>query len=188
MNLRNTPSNDESLLENFQNGGSQAFEILVQRHAPKAYRIAHRVLNNPSEAEDIVQNAFLKLWQRPHLCDKSRGKKFTSWFFRVIVNACLDSNKRHRTLSLDAFDPSYSESLNPHIPFNNKSQKQRLLKDLIAELPSRQGMALTLCFYEGFSNQEASNSMGVSLKALESLLMRAKSSLKLSLKQQSLSS
>ena len=125
----------------------------------------------------MVQDAFLKLWERPDSWRPDGGSAFTTWFYRVVVNLCLDRKKKKQTLPL-ADDlpvpderPSQEENV---IEF----QQQKQLETQIAFLPQRQRTALNLCFYEGLSNQEAAEIMGVRLKALQSLLMRAKVTLK----------
>lgn len=181
MDLGNTQNDDESLLEKFQNGDSTAFERLVERHAPKASRIAQRMLFNRAEAEDIVQNAFLKLWQRPHLCDARRGGGFAPWFYRIVVNACHDSNRRYRSVPFDA-EAMDRQGFASHAGTREQAERRAILRDWITQLPARQKTALTLCFYEGFSNEEAAKIMGLGLKAFQSLVMRAKESLKLGAK------
>lgn len=154
-----------------------AFACLVQRHADRYYRLAYRLLHDRQEAEDVVQEAFVRLWERPALWDVRKNTQFTTWFYRVIVNACHDRLRRRRTVPDDVLtfhaDPSprQDETLQAR-------QEQQALKEGLHALPERQRTALVLCFYEGLSNQQAADAMGVPLKALQSLLMRAKTTLK----------
>lgn len=172
---------DNVLLERLTRGDHAAFTQLVQRHTTRFYRVAYRFIRNRSETEDIVQDAFLKLWEKPHLWQAGKNTAFTTWFYRIVVNQCLDYAKKKRPVALE--DDSWVEdSRQSHEQELLDHEKQRALEQAIAQLPERQRVALTLCFYEGLSNQEAADIMRVRLKALQALLMRAKTELKNTLK------
>jgi RNA polymerase sigma-70 factor, ECF subfamily len=148
---------------------------------PRFFRVAYRFIGNRSETEDMVQDAFLKLWERPGLWQSDRNTAFTTWFYRIVVNQCLDYHKKKRPLQL--LDESWIEDeRQTHEDDMLDKEKQHLLEERIAHLPERQRTALNLCFYEGLSNLEAADIMGVRLKALQALLMRAKATLKQELK------
>jgi RNA polymerase sigma-70 factor (ECF subfamily) len=172
---------DESLLRRIQDGDHEAFAALVHRYAKRFYAVAYRIVHDRDDAEDLVQSAFLKLWERPELWDQGKQTKFTTWFYTVVTNLCLDHAKRKRPLPLsDEIEladgaPSQDDLL-------DGKQRRAVLDRLIRRLPERQQLALNLCFYEELSNQEAADVMGVNLKALQSLIMRAKTTLKERLK------
>lgn len=168
---------DEELMTRIKRGDRDSFSDLVTRHTQRYYSLAYRMLANREEAEDTVQESFLMLWQSPGKWDGGRNTKFTTWFYRVVTNACLDRKKKARTLPLDdGFDPP-DESGGAEEIVEMKRRKEDI-DTHIAELPLTQQTALTLCYYEGVSNREAADIMGVGVKALESLLMRAKASLR----------
>lgn len=168
---------DQELLALIQDGSHQAFAELVQRHTARFYRLAYRYVQNRETAEDLVQDAFLGLWENPASWRPDRNSKFTTWFYRVVVNLCLDWQKKKRPMPLDEDLPLVDER-EPVDDAMIRIQEQRLLEKEIAALPERQRTALNLCFDEGLTNQEAAESMGVNLKALQSLIMRAKTTLK----------
>ena len=168
---------DHELLALIQDGNGQAFAALVERHTDRFYRLAYRYLQNKETAEDVVQDAFLKLWENPALWQPERKTKFTTWFYRIVVNLCLDQRKKKKN------EPLEDETLVPdeRAPADEmmmREQQQRIMEEQIAALPERQRTALNLCFDEGLSNQEAAEVMGINLKALQSLIMRAKTTLK----------
>jgi RNA polymerase sigma-70 factor (ECF subfamily) len=117
------------------------------------------------------------LWERPALWDQRKHTKFTTWFYTVVTNLCLDHTKRKKPLALpeeiELVDgrPGQEDVL-------HQKQQRAWLDRVIHGLPERQQLALNLCFYEGLSNREAADIMGVNLKALQSLIMRAKTTLK----------
>jgi RNA polymerase sigma-70 factor (ECF subfamily) len=168
---------DHELLALIQDGNGQAFATLVERHTERFYRLAYRYLQSKAAAEDVVQDAFLKLWENPAIWQPERNSKFTTWFYRVVVNLCLDLRKRKTPVALDEEIPLIDDR-EPVDDTMVKIQEQKALEREIAALPERQRMALNLCFDEGLSNQEAAAVMGVKLKALQSLVMRAKTTLK----------
>ena len=172
---------DHELLAHIQEGDGQAFAILVERHTERFYRLAYRYLQSKAAAEDVVQDAFLKLWENPASWQPERNSKFTTWFYRVVVNLCLDLRKKKGAVGLDNA-PELVDEREPVDEAIMRTQEQLMLEKEIASLPDRQRTALNLCFDEGLSNQEAAEIMGLNLKALQSLIMRAKTTLRERLK------
>lgn len=168
---------DESLVQRIREEKHEAFAELVNRHSRRFYGIAYRFLFNKDDAEDIVQEAFLKLWERPEIWDKSKQAKFTTWFYKVVTNLCLDHNRKKKPIPLSAEVQLVDNRPGQEVLLQDR-QKQALLVRFIRELPERQQLALNLCFYEGLSNREASEIIGVKVKALQSLIIRAKTTLK----------
>ncbi len=91
---------DHELLSLIKNGSRLAFAELVQRHSDRFYRLAYRYVQSRETAEDVVQDAFLKLWENPGRWQPERASKFTTWFYRIIVNLCLDWQKRKQPVEL----------------------------------------------------------------------------------------
>lgn len=165
---------DESLMARVCSGDHGAFSMLVRRHTKMFFAAAYRMCGNADEAEDIVQEAFLKLWHNPRAWDNARGAKFTTWFYRVVTNHGIDTmRKKKKTVGDEVFD-AMSDGRASQLEVMSAREEQEALEAAIQALPERQKMALNLCFYEGLSNKEAAEIIGVGLKGLESLLMRAK--------------
>ena len=173
---------DESLICQIQEGSHEAFAILVDRHLNRFYRIAYRFVSSKDDAEDIVQEAFLKLWDRPNLWNPGKGDKFTTWFYRVVINLSLDHRKKKKLMRLPE-DIEFADENPDAEVLLDVHQKQAVLERFIQDLPERQQLAVNLCFYEGLSNNEAAQIIGVKVKALQSLVMRAKTTLKYNVKQ-----
>lgn len=169
---------DESLVQRVQNGEHEAFAQLVRRHTNLFFKAAYRMCANENEAEDIVQDAFLKFWKKPEAFDADKGVKFTTWFYRVVTNLAIDHMRRKKPQTdpvvLD-FMPDDRDGVEEMM---EQQEREDALEVAIQALPERQKMALNLCFYEGLSNKDAAEILGVGVKALESLLMRAKKTLK----------
>ncbi len=168
---------DESLMGRIKAGDSLAFATLVRRHNEKYYRLAYRYTVKREEAEDIVQSAFIKLWENPNLWNPERGVRFTTWFYRIVINLCLDGKKKHTEASVSEFLEVADENPDPESRIASR-EKLRFLKREISDLPPNQKTALILCFYEELSHGEAARVMNTSVSALRSLLARAKTTLK----------
>jgi len=172
---------DHKLLALVQEGSHPAFAELVRRHTERYYRLAFRYLQNREAAEDMVQDAFLKLWEDPNRWHADKNTKFTTWFYRVVVNLCLDLHKKKQPSELNEDMPIIDDRESADEAMQRK-QQQIALEGAIAALPERQRTAINLCYDEGLSNQDAADVMAINLKALQSLVMRAKATLKERLK------
>lgn len=169
---------DEGLMARVQTGDQQAFATLVRRHTNRFFGCAYRMTAHVQEAEDVVQDAFIKLWNNPKSWDGVNGAKFTTWFYRVVTNTALDALRRRKPQAgADVLDYMSDGRDNAETKLQD-AEEESAVEDAIQSLPERQKAALNLCFYEGLSNKDAADIMGVSVKALESLLMRAKASLR----------
>ena len=169
---------DECLMMLIVEGNHDAFSVLVHRHSSRFFRTAFRYCSNAEEAEDIVQDAFIKLWTRREKWNPKKQAKFTTWFYRVVTNQALDHLRRKKpeTMKIDLslfVDGKETQDIKLIM-----SEEQRALECAIQNLPERQQTALNLCFYDGLSNKDAAYIMNIGVKAVESLLMRAKKNLK----------
>jgi RNA polymerase sigma-70 factor (ECF subfamily) len=175
-----TELDDEVLLTSLLKGDHSAFVALVERYGQKAYVIAYRFVGDRDESEDIVQTAFLKLWERPGMWSPEMDCHFSSWFFRTVVNLCLDWRKKKRPVLNNEYIIRTISKANQEKQLIH-TQQQALLEFQIAALPERQRVAINLSYSCGLSNREAAEVMGVSLRSLQSLVMRAKTTIKANL-------
>lgn len=168
---------EAKLLECVLKGDHNAFAVLVQLYAKEAYAVAYRFVCDRDEAEDIVQTAFLKFWERPAMWNPEFESRFKTWFFRIVVNLCLDWRKKKKPLlNGESYECLMAESGQEEQFL--LTERQALLEVQIKALPKRQRVAINLSYASGLSNKEAAEVMGVSLRSLQSLLMRAKSTIK----------
>lgn len=177
--MASTEDSDESLMALIRQGSHQAFSILVRRHTDRFFAAAFRMTSNRTEAEDLVQDAFLKLWNKPDIWKEGKGAKFSTWFYRILVNQNIDRlRKTQKMVSDNSMLPFVADGRIDPEHETAMTEEQIRIERALSALPERQKTALTLCFYEGLSNADAADAMGVKLKALESLLMRAKTGLR----------
>jgi RNA polymerase sigma-70 factor (ECF subfamily) len=166
---------DEELMRRVAGGDEPAFRMLARRCVPPAIRLARRILGNPADAEEVVQEAMLRVWTTaPRWRPQAR---FRTWLYRVVVNLCLNRKRRAPFASLaDAGDPA---DPGPNAAAQmQRDQRDRAIADAVARLPERQGAAIVLTYHEGFSNAETAAVLGTTRSAVETLLVRAKQSLR----------
>lgn len=168
---------DEELIQLITEKDHSAFSELVRRYSSKFYSTAYRILMNRSDSEDMVQEAFLKIWNEPDLWDSSYNTKFTTWFYRVIINQCLDYKRKKSYRNHEEYTESPSTQFDTDDIVENMS-KSELINSCIKGLPERQQIALNLFYYDNLSIAEAAEIMELKPKGMESLVLRAKENLK----------
>ncbi len=172
-----TPNSEAAaLMARIRQGDQDAYTILVRRHGQRLYGLARHMCGGTGEAEEVVQEVCLRLWQRPEAWDPEKGS-FTAWLDRVAVNACLDHLRRRKwhggTVSDEWADPT------PDVVASlMQQQEQQAVRDAIQLLPPRQRAALLLVEYRGLGQAAAAADMGLSVEALESLLARGRRKLR----------
>jgi len=169
------PDDDAALVLRVGEGDVGAYRELVRRYAPKLLRFAERLLRDGSEAEDVVQETFLRLWQRAR--DYVPDARVTTWLHRITHNLAVDRLRaRGRLKPLPDEEEMPISARQPSL----LDEKRRVvaLNDAIAALPERQAAAVTLVHLHGLSGKEAAEVLGVGAEAIESLLARARRTLK----------
>ncbi|MDX2204753.1 MAG: sigma-70 family RNA polymerase sigma factor [Hyphomicrobiaceae bacterium] len=175
-------SEDEAaLLARAAAGEAEAFRALVGRHLPTAIGIARRMLRDEAEAEDVAQEALLRLWRHAGTLELGAGG-VRPWLRRVVSNLCIDRVRAARNVAV--------VDTVPEVPTPASQVRQLAEQDLarrvnaaLQALPERQRLALTLFHYEGMSQIEVGEVLRVSDEAVESLLARARRTLKAALKE-----
>lgn len=164
---------DAALLERFAAGDQSAARELTDQLLPGALRQAWRMLSDQTEAEDVAQEAMMRLWRQ---ADKWRAgeARISTWLYRVVHNLCIDRlRKRRPQVAIDDApepvdpDPSVLERM-------AETEQAKAVATAIAKLPGRQRQALVLRHFEGYSNPEIGAAMDCSVEAVESLLARAR--------------
>jgi len=169
---------DYALLRRVARGETAALAELIRRHQTRLYQVAYRLLNDPVEAEDALQEVFLKVYEHAHRFEPRAS--VSAWLHRITANHCLNLlRQRHPHESLDQDEA-------PGVPDPGATPLQALeeqdlagrLEKLLEALPEKQRRALILKRFGGLSYQEIAAELGVSAQAVDGLLKRARQFLK----------
>jgi len=166
---------NDALLVLFANGDAAAARALTLRLTPRVLAFAHRMLDNRAEAEDVAQEAMLRLWKvaRDWRQDQAR---VSTWLFRVAANLCTDQLRRRRSVPLDGI--AEPEDGHPGVLARMIENDRALaLEAALAQLPERQRQAVILRHLKRFTNPEIAEMMEIGVKSVESLTARGKRSL-----------
>ncbi len=167
---------DEDLVRRVGQGDPAAIQALVARKLPRMLALAHRMLGDPVEAEDVAQEAMLRAWKNAPGWKPGKAR-FDTWLHRVGLNLCYDRLRRRREVVTD----TPPEQTDP-APGADRGIEAAQLGDRVnaalARLPERQREAIVLCHYQELGNIEAAGLMDVSVEALESLLSRGRRALR----------
>jgi len=131
----------EELIEEAKTGDVHAFRKIINDHQSYAYAIAIRFLYDECDAEDVVQESFMRIWN--HLQDFDPKKKFTTWMYKIVVNLCYDkvksNNRRNRIFER----------------LNSRSPETKLMdKNFVEELTTRETIEFIKCFADGLSEKQ----------------------------------
>jgi RNA polymerase sigma-70 factor, ECF subfamily len=169
-------ASDESLMTLVAQGDQRAFRVLMGRNMGLAIRVAQRVVGNAAEADDIGQEAFLRVWKRARSFDP-RIARFTTWLYRIVLNLALDRIRKQAPLPIDDALEVTADHPEP-LAVMIEDEERQAVAEAMSALPERQRIALILFHMEGLSMSRAAQAMNVSEKAFESLLIRGRSALK----------
>jgi len=171
---------DLALVDRTVCGDRGAFESLVRRHERRVYRVSLAVLGNAEDAEEAMQDAFVKAYR--HLGQFRRESKFTTWLTRITINAALEKRSLRRdSVPLDeaqlAAELPAQRTENWHADPEKLYGKQELrgrVEEAIRALPEIYREAFVLRDVEEMSAEEAAESVGITVGALKSRLLRAR--------------
>jgi RNA polymerase sigma-70 factor (ECF subfamily) len=170
---------DADLLAAYAGGEARAARVLVARLGPRALAQATRMLGDPAEAEDVTQEAMLRLWRQAPRWQPGAARVST-WLTRVVLNLATDRLRRRRFLPLDAALGPGREPADARPGAEaglRAAERARALRAALAGLPERQAQAVALRHLEGLSNPDIAAVMDVSVEAVESLTARGRRAL-----------
>jgi RNA polymerase sigma-70 factor (ECF subfamily) len=173
--LKRAPDPDAELVARSKKGDLGAFEELVKRHQRPLFSYVYRMLGNPDEAEELTQVALVRSW------DKLKGfkgnSKFKTWLYRIATNLCINKVTRRKPTAELPETLVGPETHEPEAEYRRR-QREQVVKAAIDCLPAEQRSALVLSVYENMRSSEIARAMGKSVRAVDSLLFRAKVNLR----------
>ena len=169
---------DTHLMLRAATGDEEAFAELFERHYARAVNIAYRSTGDRDLAEDIAMDAFARIYESR--ASFRASAKFTTYLYRVVVNLTINAAKRSRIVRQDPLEDGVLAAPAAADPSAQaeRAEVARVVRDAVLALPPNQRLALILTRYEGMSYESAAEAMRVSVKAVESLLHRAKANLR----------
>lgn len=171
--------NDRELLQNVADGDGSALRMLYARHAERVYNTALSYLQIEADAEEVTQDVFAKAWRAS--AKFKAESQVTTWLYRITVNTSLTAlKKRQRRGFLGSLSTATNDPPDFHHPGVKLEEREtnRALFAAIYRLPDRQKTAFVLSFVEELPRQQVADVMGLTRKAVEGLLMRAKKGLR----------
>lgn len=174
--VKSAVESDDNLVARIALRDHDAMRMAADQHAQLVWRVAYRMLGDAAEAEDVAQESLLKLWNHADRW-RANGPGIAAWLKRVTINQCLDRLRRRRFNS-DEDVPERADDTPIASAQIEAVETGRAVKDCIEALPDRQRAAVILTYYEEQQNNHAAESLDMQLKAFESLLFRARASLR----------
>lgn len=182
-----------ALIEDIKNKDDKAFDELVLMYMKKAYSVAFRFMRNDGDAQDMVQEAFLKVYI--NIGSYNKKYNFSSWFYRILINCCinalkkrsrrrflLDSWEKDKTLEIEKLEIGKDNSIRDPEEDLIRKEKNKIIMDGVYALPEKQRDILMLYDIEGFSQNEISDILNIPLGSVMSRLFYGRKRLKKYLK------
>lgn len=171
---------DEAVFRTVQGGIQEAFAVLVERYQRRAFAVALRVLGNRAEAEDAVQQAFLRLYESRAAF--SPRWRFNTWFYRILTNTCIDRLRRMQsTRSVGGLEPSTADTPEQILV---RREEGALLRAALAAVPVEARIVLTLYYGEGRTYREVAAIRGIAVNTVKTHLRRGRAALRRTLRAQ----
>jgi RNA polymerase sigma-70 factor, ECF subfamily len=167
---------DRSLMARIVERDRMAFTMIAERHATIALGLAQRIVRNTADAEDVVQESLTRLWVFADRWNPDAAR-FSSWFYRIVTNQAISKLRRKTNESIDSIEEPSDATPGPHAQLAGREIGQAIERAM-SRLPDRQRAAIALCYDQGLSCAEAAEAMDVSVGTMESLLFRARRSLR----------
>lgn len=168
-------ASDEELMAGVAAGSEPDFRRLAERHLSRILSLAGRITRNPADSEEIAQEALLRVWV--HAARWRPKAAFRTWLYRIVVNLCLDRARRPAFAALDDVAEPIDPGPDPARQAES-AEMTRIVAAAVTELPKRQRAAIALTHFEGLSDVEAADVLGTSVGGVESLLVRARRTLR----------
>ena len=170
------PVAEAALLEAYAGGDTAAAHSLATRLTPLVYGHACRMLNDPGEAEDVAQEAMLRLWRHAPNWDARGAASIRTWLYRVTANLCVDRLRKVRPDMLPEDHELVDDAPSAEAQLQAKARRMAL-QDALMQLPDRQRQAVILRHLDGLGNPEIAQIMDIGPRAVESLTARGKRAL-----------
>lgn len=164
---------DEILIQQIAQGSTDALGILYDRYGRLIYALGVKITGDAGQAEEIVQEVFLRVWQGANNYDSTRGKVFT-WLFTIAHNLCIDAVRRRKSRP-QAASPSPDSDQDPvlMVPDSNpesnieetvwSNEIARAVRDALQQLPPEQSRVIEMSYFQGLTHKQIAERLGLPL-------------------------
>ncbi|MBI9070645.1 MAG: RNA polymerase sigma factor [Melioribacteraceae bacterium] len=170
---------DIEIIESIKRGNEADFSLLIDRYKDKAFSLLSRILKNEMDAEEVLQDCFLKAYSS--LNNFRQDAKFSTWFYRIVYNTALTvvgAKKRQTEKQMSSIEDHYDlEDKDNKIYAETDNAKEYIMK-MIDQLPIKSALVIILYYLDGLSLSEIGNVMGLSLVNTKVILHRSRNALK----------
>jgi RNA polymerase sigma-70 factor (ECF subfamily) len=168
---------DESdLVRQSANGDHSAYQLLLDRHLFSVSNFVMRMMANTTEAEDIIQETFIRLWTHGYKFDPGKAQ-LSTWLHNIAHNLCIDYFRKFNRVVNEPTEDKVSNQAGPEEKAM-QADMSATVQEAMMKLPERQRSAIIMCHYQGLSNKDAAMILDISIDALESLMARGRKKLK----------
>jgi RNA polymerase sigma-70 factor, ECF subfamily len=171
--------NDLEIIESIKLGNHSDFSILVDRYKNKAFSLLRRMLKNDMEAEEVLQDSFLKAFNG--LKSFKQESKFSTWFYRIVYNTALTKlSSKKRKIENEMTSVEDHLELESRIDYNQTEQKNvsEFINSLIEQLPGKYSTVINMFYLNGMSCDEIAEATSSSVSNVKVLLYRARNTFK----------
>ena len=179
-----TTMDEQACIRLAQEGDTTAFRVIFDGHKQRVFSLAYRYLRNQADAEDVLQDTFIKAYHALSLYSPDKGPNFSAWLSKICVHASIDALRKNRGRSFQEIDheevanmPAPSHSSDPEISTRNREIRERV-DQALGQLPPKQRMVFTLRHYQDFSIREIAASLDSTEGSVKKHLFRAVETLK----------
>jgi RNA polymerase sigma factor (sigma-70 family) len=167
---------DIDIIKQVLSGNSHAFGTIVDRHKDKAYNLAFRICGNREEAEEIIQDSFLKAYRS--LCNFRMTCSFATWLYRIVYNTAISQLRFRKkgALSLEDFPADATDfiGINPGEEDAESEYRNSLVNFALQKISDEERGLITLYYYEDMSTDDISTVTGISRSNIKVKLFRAR--------------
>lgn len=170
---------DFEIIESVKKGNSADFSILIDRYKNKAFSLLGRMLKNDFDAEEVLQDCFLKAFNS--LSSFKHEAKFSTWFYKIVYNTALtkiSSKKRKTENEMSSVDEHFNLEYNSDIKEFDNKDLSALINKLINQLPENYSAVISMFYLDELSCEEISEVMKTSVSNVKVMLYRSRNSLR----------
>jgi len=170
---------DQEIIDSVRKGNESDYSIIIDRYKNKAFSMLKRMLKNEFDAEEVLQDCFLKAYNS---LDSFKGEaKFSTWFYRIVYNTALtrlSSKKRKTESEMSSVEDHFDLESHHNADDIEKKDIQEFVRDIITKLPERHSAIITMFYLNEMSIEEISEVMQITVSNVKVMLHRSRNSLR----------